>query len=608
MSYGWCGQYLDVDLSSEELTLKSIDPVVLREVIGGMGLAAELAYQVIPGGADPLSPENALIIAAGPLGGTTWAGSGRMVAAGRSPLTGLWGESSAGGYFSTQLKRCGLDALVIRGQAAKPRCLVLINESWSLQDASHLWGMETYATETALVGQFQGAEVLSIGPAGEKMVPMASLVHHMGNNIAARCGLGAVAGSKRLKAIVARGTLDVPIADQAAFNSLKREAIELFNQNQFLMTIRMGSGTAGATPIAIDMADMTAHNWDVLAREWGPDSAHRITGPAMKAILPAKKDTCYACPIACKWMVSGPLLEGGTGHLSGPEYETISGLGSQVDVDDPLKVIQVGDLCNRLGLDTISAGSSIAWLLELHEKGLLPPRYIDPDLDLRFGDPQLVLELVRRIAALKPGLGALLAMGTRKAAQVIGAGMDFAIQVKGLELPFHHPRAMRGLEIAYSTLPRGGTHNEEGSALEWEDGSLESWVADSLHQMNLSGANSMMVYCQFLAGALNASYTARLLTAVTGVPYTESDLIRAGERAWYLRRAFNLRLGIGLEEDTLPKKMIQQIADSGAVHKDFNATLVESHRQRELDGRGVPSARKLTQVGLSHLVKELDAQ
>ncbi|HFQ94818.1 MAG TPA: hypothetical protein ENK32_12450 [Anaerolineae bacterium] len=608
MIFGWREQILDIDLTSGNIETLPLPRSLYQATIGGIGLAAQLIYDHVPANADPLGPDNVLIMAAGPLSGTTWAGTGRLTLAAQSPLTGIWGEASLGGYFATQLKRAGYDAILLRGISPEPVVLVIVDDEVRLEPAGSLWGLETYSTENRLQEKYPDAECITIGPAGENLAPMASLVHHLGNNVAARCGLGAVAGSKRLKAIVAHGKEPVPLADPDAFKALKKEAIQLFNNHGFIKVIRRGGGTAAAAPIAIEMADLTTKNWDVDVKEWGADEAEKITGPAMQALFPSKKDTCYACPVACKWTVTAPQIEGGTGHLAGPEYETLAGLGSQTQVNDPLAVIQTGDLCNRLGLDTISAGATISWALEAHEKGILTDEYIDDDLELKWGDPQLVRELVYRIGQNQPGLGALLAQGTRRAAQIIGGGLDFAIQVKGLELPFHHPRALRGLEIAYATLPRGATHNEEGTALDWEESTYESWITEIIGHMDLSGANSSMVFCQFLAGALNGDYTARLLTAVTGTVYTPQDLKRVGERTWYLRRLFNLRLGVGLEADELPQRIRQQIKQSHGILTDFSQALAEFHKQRELDERGVPSAQKLAEVGLTKMIAEFDAR
>ncbi len=206
MTFGWRERLLDINLSTGQIRTVNLPRTMLSSTIGGIGLAAQLVYEAVPPTAEPLSPENVLVFAAGPLGGTTWAGTGRLVAAARSPLTGLWGEASVGGYFATHLKRAGYDALLLRGAAPEPVVLVVLEDAISLEPAADLWGLETYAAEEALLSRYPGAEVISIGPAGERLVPMASLVHHMGNNIAARCGLGAVAGSKRLKAVVARGS------------------------------------------------------------------------------------------------------------------------------------------------------------------------------------------------------------------------------------------------------------------------------------------------------------------------------------------------------------------------------------------------------------------
>jgi aldehyde:ferredoxin oxidoreductase len=292
------------------------------------------------------------------------------------------------------------------------------------------------------------------------------------------------------------------------------------------------------------------------------------------------------------------------GHLAGPEYESLAGVGAQTQNDDPLAVIQAADLCTRLGMDTISAGATIAWALEAFQRGVLTEAHTD-GLQLRWGDPELMIELVRRMAENRPGIGALLAQGSRRAAAQVGGGAEFAIQVKGLELPFHHPRAFRGLEIAYATLPRGASHNEEGSVGDWDYTTYQAWVGQIIANMDLAGASSSMVFCQFLAGALNADYTARLLTAVTGVPHTPDALRRVGARTWYLRRAFNLRLGVGLEGDQLPQRIVDQIKASDASLPDFEHALEEFYKQRGLDGRGAPSTAKLASLGLDELIELL---
>jgi len=608
MIQAWRGQYLDINLTTGDTKTAPIPVDVLTKTIGGVGLAAQLVYDHLPANIQALDPENVLVFAAGPLGGTSFAGSGRLVIAGISPLTGAWGESSMGGYFATHIKRCGYDALLFRGVSQEPAILVLQEDYFELIPATDLWGTGSYSTETELITRYPGSEVISIGPAGENIVPMASLIHHKGNNIAARCGLGAVAGSKRLKAIVAKGTMEVPIAEPDTFNQLKKESIQLFNQHDFIQVIRRGSGTAGATPIAIEMGDMPAKNWDLAAKDWADDRAANIVGPALQDKFPPKQDTCYACPVACKWTTKLVGASGEERHTSGPEYESIAGLGSQMLIDDPRSVIQSNALCNQLGLDTISTGATIAWLLETHQKGLVPEDLIDEDLDLDWGDPELVLELIRRIAAKQVGLGALLANGSRRAAELINAGGELAIHVKGLELPFHHPRALRGLEIAYATIPRGATHNEEGTSWDHDDITYTEWVRESIAGMNLSAANSSMVLCQFLAGALNADFTAALLSAVTGTKFTTESLVAAGERSWYLRRAINSKLGLTLADDVLPDRIKKQIKESSASLNDIDKALPEFQKQRELDERGVATARKFQELQLDFLIDELNAK
>ena len=595
MPYAWNEKYLEVDLTRGAVETKPIPHDVCVRTIGGIGLNAHFIFENVPASVHPLAPENVLALAAGPLGGTTWPGTGRISLAARSPLTGLWGEASLGGYFGTQLKRAGYDAILVRGASAQPVVLVIDDERVTLEPADDLWGKETYATEQILRERYPKSRIITIGPAGERCVPMASLVHQEGNDVAARCGLGAVAGSKKLKAIVARGTKNVPLANEKEFNALKAEALKSFQHSGFLMGIRNGRGTAGMTSSSIEMGDMPARNWQLHPSEW-LEHAEKITGDAMHEQWIPEKDTCYACPIACKWLIDAPRLDGTQGHLAGVEFESLAGLGAQTESSDPLAIIQTGDLCNRLGIDTISAGATISWAIEAYERGLLTDAHTD-GLKLEWGNPALVLELVERMAENRPGIGALLAQGSKRASEQVGGGTEFAIQVKGLELPFHHPRAMRGLEIAYATLPRGATHNEEGVVMDGEH-TYETWIGEIIHHMDLSGANSSMVYCQFLAGAITGEYTARLLSAATGEAFTEQDLVRIGERTWYLRRAFNLRLGIGREADTLPPRVVEQVAGSGAPLADVNRALEEFFRRRQLDARGLPAATKLQELGI----------
>ena len=606
MAYGWRGKLITVDLTEGKAQTLPLSLKTCTETIGGIGLAARLAFDTIPADAAPLSPENRLLVVPGPLSGTNFPGTGRVQLAGRSPLTGLWGEASLGGYFATQLKRAGYDALVLCGQSPKPIVVVIEEDGVHLDSAAELWGQDTYITEDQLRERYPGAEVIAIGPAGERQVPMASLVHRQGDNVAARCGLGAVAGSKRVKAIVSRGSDPVPLADPDGFKQLRREAIDLFAASDFLSLIRRGKGTASATPIAIEMGDLPVRNWSLETHFWR-EEAGNITGEVMQTQWPSKGGTCYACPVGCKWTSQAPGLDGTAGRMAGPEYESLGALGAQPQIDDPLAVIQASDLCNRLGIDTISAGSTIAWAMEAYEQGILTEAHTD-GMKLRWGDSKMVLEILARMAANRPGIGSLLAQGSRKAAQMVG-GAEFAIHAKGLELPYHHPRASRGLEVAYATLPRGASHNEEGVELDFfEEADYEAWVRKIIDHMDLAGANNSMIYCQFLGGALNTDFTSRLLTAVTGVTYDPDQLRQAGARAWYLRRAFNSRLGVGLEADQLPPRIVRQIASTYAAHRDFGRTLKTFHALRKLDTRGIPAAETLVALGLDDLVQTLDAR
>ncbi len=614
------GKLLEVDLSSGKISTRTLDDEVLRDYVGGSGMAAKLFVDDgVPADCDPLGPENNLYILTGPLTGSGLPATPRFSVAAKSPLTGIWGEANSGGYFGPALKFAGWDGIVVRGQSKKPVMLIIEDQKAELQDASDLWGKDTYETADALAQKYEGkpaVRTVSIGPAGENLVKFAAVCDGK-HDYAGRTGLGAVMGSKKLKAIAVRGTGKLTPADKDAFSEVRKAVTEKVNEGMFTMALK-SMGTNAGMVMGMTMGDVPTKNWIV-----GEDMecANELSSIVMNEKYLTKASACYGCPIGCKRNVKvdeGPYkMEPG----AGPEYETMASFGTMCMICDQAAVSKINELCNRLGLDTISCGCTIAFAIECYESGLLT----DADtggLKLNWGSADAVIELIGKIAR-RDGMGDLLAEGSRAAAKKIGKGAaDLAVEVKGLEAPMHDPRAFHGLGLAYAMSVRGACHlshldlfAEQGGVSMPEAGIEGGYIGQSSEGKgklvwvteNLAALLQSTGMCYFGAASLDFHDMTKMLNTAAGRDYTVEDLLRIGERLWLLKRSISNMMGVTVEDDRLPRKILTPTEQGGAAGSvpDIESMMKEYYEIRGLDMRGVPKKDKLAAVGLGDIAKKL---
>lgn len=612
MSDGYMGKILEVDLGTRTHRAIPLDPAIARQYVGGSGLAAHLLLDEASPALDPLGAGNSLALMAGPMTGTLVPTSNRFAAVAKSPLTGAFGESDCGGSWGGELKRAGFDGLIVRGRANSPVYLWISDGEVEIRDAGRLWGRDTWETD-ALVRQETDdkASVACIGPGGEQLVRFAAIMNEGREGRAAgRAGLGAVMGSKRLKAVAVRGSMNVPVADAAALRASIKE---------WSPKLRAGAegmhkyGTSGGTPTHEKMGNLPLKNWQ--QGSW-PEGAVKISGVTLaeRGIL---TDTyaCRGCVIGCGRVVKiedGPYA---MERSAGPEYETVAMLGSNCLVDDLQAICKGNELCNRYGIDTISTGAVIAFAMEAFDRGLLTAEQVD-GVDLQWGSGEGLVEMIKRIGERK-GLGRLLGEGVSRAARELGPqAQAFTIQVKGLEPPAHDPRAFFGNAIAYATSARGAchlssfTHGFERVLAMPEFGHnapVDRFASEPKPRLLFDGQNLMGMFdslkaCKFLLfGGARTPQLVEWLNYVTGWGMDQAEFFRTGERIFNAKRLYNLRSGLTGKDDTLPARFRQEPrADGGAEGKlpPFETMLAEYYQVRGWDSQGVPLPVKLAELGL----------
>lgn len=610
---GYANKILEIDLSTGCSGKIPLSPNLARDYLGGSGLAARLYLDRLGGGPypEPFDPANPLFLLTGPVAGHLLPGSSRFCLCSRSPLTGLWGEASCGGYLAPALKAAGYDGLIITGAAATPVYILVEDGRVQVQDATDLWGRDTYET-TGLLKARHGptARVLTIGPAGENLVRFAAAVHDKGH-IAGRTGMGAVMGSKRLKAIVAIGSGKVAPADAEAVKAIRQAVLSRQEVSLASQTFR-AFGTAGTLYVGSMMGDVPLQNWR--AGAWDDTNFQALDGTTMAETILTKTRSCHSCTIACKRQVvvtDGPFSvpEG-----PGPEYETVAALGSLLLIADLRAIAKANELCNRYGLDTISCGGTIAFAIEATEEGVLQS-------DLAWNKPAPVLELIEDIA-YRRGLGDLLAEGSQRAAATLGlADSDSVLTVKGLEVPMHSPRAYHGLGLGYATAPRGACHNAANCYLEmgavfypelgvegpFVERSSEGKALVSARGQDYACVLNAASFCMFNSFNYTVVQTAQALAAVTGFPYTVEEIACIGERLWHLKHGLNLLFGATASADRLPKRLLKPLTDgptAGSV-PDMERMLREFYALRGLDEQGKPAVAVLERLGLADLARLL---
>jgi aldehyde:ferredoxin oxidoreductase len=622
-----------VDLSSGKSWVEPLDETRARRYLGGRGMAARILLDEVPPGCDPLGPDNRLVFAMGPLAGTFAPGSGRFVVVAKSPATGGFGEAYTGGFVAHELKYAGYDGIVVQGRAAEMVYLSIVNDRVEIRPAAHLAGRGTLETEAAIQGELGDREtrIISIGLAGEKQVRYACVMNDT-DRAAGRTGLGAVMGAKNLKAIAIRGTGQVTLADPKRFRECALADLAKIRTHPWLGDSPSSAGALGTAGGVEDLSAagiLPTRNWETGTWEY----ADRISGTAMKHTILLGHRACAACPVGCTRVVqvSGGPFGGVRPEYGGPEYETVAAFGSLCENRNMEAIALLNQRCNVYGLDTISAGTAIAFAMECYEKGILSEREIGFRLD--WGEASAMVRLLDMIAR-REGIGDLLAEGTRRAAAQLGRGApDLAVEVKGLEFGMHEARGKKGLALSYATAPRGADHMEgfHDPSLAVPNAWPELGVTETMDRFTLEGKprvvrlaedytsfiNSLPL-CSFMSltvgGIRNTDEISGLLAAATGwTDVTLAEEMAIGERAYNLARAFTVRESGGTADDRLPAKLTRHLRDGASrdqiiTNQDLQPALQEYYRLRGWSETGTPTETKLTELGLADVAQQLARQ
>jgi len=628
MPHGYTGRVLHVDLTRRTLEVEQPPESFYRTYMGGSALGMHYLLHQTPPGVDPLGPDNVLVLALGVVTGAPISGQSRMTAVAKSPLTGAVGDSQCGGFFPAEMKFAGFDALVLRGRADEPTYLWIHDGKPELRSAAHLWGKITGEVEDILHQELgdDKIEVLQCGPAGERGVRFAALMN-MANRANGRTGMGAVMGSKNLKAVVVRGTAKPSLADRAKVIQLARWGAANFEESDVYglgllgtAEVLRGQNAAGGLP---------TRNWESGAF----DGYLALDGKTMADTILKERDTCYACTVRCKRVVEvkeGPYRA--DPRYGGPEYETLSTFGSYCGIDDLNAVATANQLCNQYGMDTISCGATIAWAMDCFEKGILTTDDTD-GMELRFGDAAVMVRLTEMIAR-REGFGDTLAEGSARAAARLGRGSEeLVVAVKGQEVPAHMPQVKRSLALIYAVNPFGADHQSHEHDPSWKSHPArlaeigltdppqpnkvlnESKIRFALQTQYAYSCLDSVNMCQFVFGPAWHLYGMAQLSeavqAVTGWPVTVEELMRVGERRLNMLRAYNAREGIGREADTLPKKM--QKALIGGKSDGISVTAEDVEQAKDIYyamagwdvATGNPTRAKLEELELGWIANEL---
>lgn len=592
---GWAGKILDIDLSSGTVQTTPLDMEMARLFLGGRGLGARLLWDLVGPEVDPLAPENVLIFATGPLTATGAQTSNRFSVTTKSPLTGTILDANSGGWWGMQFKRTGYDVLIVRGKAENPTLIEITPDGVVLKDAANLWGKTVPETSEALGQDNNRRNVLCIGPAGENLSRMAAIINDATRSLA-RGGPGAVMGSKNLKAIVVVGDQKNTPADREQFRFMLYETGKLLKASPLTSQALPEFGTAVVMNVVNEIGALPTRNFQASQFE----GAENISGEQMTDTILVRNQACWACPIACTRVTRTEKAEG-----EGPEYETTWAFGAQCGIDELEVIAEANYLCNDLGLDTISVGSTIGCAMELAERGLV-------DSELRFGRADMLHDTIRDIA-YRQGLGDELAEGSYRFAEAHGAP-ELSMSSKKLEMPAYDPRGMQGQGLLYATSNRGACHMR-GNMLGPEVLALPRLIDRlatqgkagivAVHQDSAALIDSLVI-CKFTNMAVAEEYFARTLSAVTGQPFSADDLMRVGERIWNLERLYNLREGFTRADDTLPDRLLNEPVQDGpsAGFTVKLAPMLEEYYQfRGWSQDGVPTQATLERLTLDSLVE-----
>ncbi len=595
--YGYNGKILRVNLKEMTCKVEALDLEKAKKYLGGRGLGTKILSEEIDPTIDALSPENKLIVVSGPLTGTPTPTGGRYMVVTKSPLSGTVASSNSGGYWGAELKSAGYDLIIVEEKADKPVYISIEDDKVEIRDASQLWGKTVSETTGALEKILpEKSKVLTIGPAGENLSRIAAIMNDY-DRAAGRSGVGAVMGSKNLKAITVKGTGKVNIFDADNLKGVFSESIKKIRENGVTGQGLPKYGTAVLVNIINENGAFPVNNF----QESYFDRAEDISGEALEEKYLVRREACYRCPIACGRYCKVDEIEGG-----GPEYETIWAFGSDCGISDLGEVIKANYWCNQMGLDTISTGATIAAAMELYEKGYIKDDEID-GTPLKFGNVEAIIEWTKKMGRGE-GLGAKMAQGSYRLAEMYGAE-DLSMSVKKLEIPAYDPRAIQGQGLQYATSNRGGCHVRGylispeilGLPEKLDKFSLEGKAEWAKIFQDLTASIDSLGLCLFTSFALNADDYSKLYNLVCGTNHTAESMLEAGERIWNIEKIFNLKAGIGSEEDKLPKRLLEEPIKEGPskgwVHK-LDQLLPKYYEVRGWDSKGLPTKERLEALGI----------
>ncbi|MFO7995994.1 MAG: aldehyde ferredoxin oxidoreductase family protein [Dehalococcoidia bacterium] len=616
MARGYMGKVLFVDLAKNQLKEEALDENLCRQFIGGYGIGARVLFSRQKAGVDPLGPDNTLGILSGPFTGTPAVAGTRFTVVGKSPLTGGWGDANSGGYFGAFLKFSGYDAVFFNGISAKPVYLFIDNGKAELRDAAHLWGKDTRQTEEMLQSELgKDVEVACIGPAGERVSLISAVISK--SRTAARSGLGAVMGSKKLKAVAVKGNIKVPLADEIKTRELRKKYLgELGGHIVWLKPF----GTPFLVDIGVQTGDSPVKNWAGVGVIDFPD----FQPLAKEAVIErrSKMFACYQCPIGC-----GGYMKAGTGEYKyeagsrRPEYETIAMFGTNCLNNNLESIIMANDICDRAGLDTISAGAAIALAIECYEKGLITRADTD-GLEMTWGNHKAIVAMTEKLAR-REGLGDILADGVKVAAEKIGQGSDqYAIHIGGQELPAHDPKHAFHFATGYRLDPTPGRHfvgSELSDAPAHPSGLLPRFdhksfsgrgearkIGSNFHQVVVCTGMCLFVYWAFP----NVEPVGEFMRAVTGWEMSDDELLKTGERISNMRHAFNIREGLNPLEFKVPDRVVGRppLKEGPVAGITINEDTMTKEYLTAMDWdlkTARPSKKKLLELGLADVAQEL---
>ncbi|HSQ88731.1 aldehyde ferredoxin oxidoreductase family protein [Romboutsia sp.] len=601
--YGYNGKVLRVNLSNKTIEVEPLNLEVAQKFIGSRGLGVKTFIDEVDPMVDPLSIDNKFIIATGPLTAAPMPTSGRYMVVTKSPLTGTIAISNSGGQWGTKLKNAGYDMMIIEGKSDNPVYLYIEDDKVEIKDANEYWGMLSLEVTNKLSEVHNKAKVLCIGPAGEKLSPISAIMNDV-DRAAGRGGVGAVLGSKNVKAIVVNGSGKVNVASPELAKEVNTQKVNILRNNPVAGRGLPTYGTAVLVNIINENGVHPVRNF----QESYTDKADLISGEALTENSLVRKHACYRCPIACGRVVK---LKSGK-EVGGPEYETLWSFGSDCDVYDLDSINEANMICNEYGLDTISAGATIATAMELYQRGYIKDEEIKADgLSLNWGDAHAMVEWTKKMGK-REGFGTYLAEGSYRLCERYNA-TEYAMTVKKQELPAYDPRGIQGHGITYAVNNRGGCHikgymiNPEilGVPEKLDKLALEGKPAYAKVFHDLTAVIDSLGLCIFTTFGLGLNDYVDMYNAVCGEIYTPETLLQAGDRIWTLEKIFNLRAGIDSSQDTLPKRLLEEPIVNGPtkghVHR-LDELLPEYYEVRGWDEKGIPCDETLRELGLEEYI------